>query len=38
VWALSQLMGRKQLSALAASGIRTEQDETVRAEWQLAAG
>jgi epoxyqueuosine reductase len=36
VWALSQLMGRKQLSALAASGMRTEQDETVRAEWQLA--
>jgi epoxyqueuosine reductase len=37
VWALSQLMGRKQLSALAASGMRTEQDETVRAEWQLAS-
>jgi epoxyqueuosine reductase len=37
VWALSQLMGRKQLSALAASGMRTEKDETVRAEWQLAS-
>jgi len=37
VWALSQLMGRNQLSALAASGMRTEQDATVRAEWQLAS-
>jgi epoxyqueuosine reductase len=34
VWALSQLMGRKEFEALAADAIGTEPDETVRAEWQ----
>jgi epoxyqueuosine reductase len=32
-WALSQLMGRKEFKVLAAEAIRTESDETVRAEW-----
>ena len=38
VWALSQLMVRKEFSALAATAMSAEGDETVRAEWQLAAG
>jgi epoxyqueuosine reductase len=33
VWALSQLMTEKDFAALAAKGIDTEADETVRAEW-----
>jgi len=36
VWALSQLMGRKEFSALAARAVSAEPDETVRAEWRLA--
>ena len=38
VWALSQLLGRKEFSALAATAMSAELDATVRAEWQLAAG
>ena len=38
VWALSQLLGRKEFSALAATALSAEPDATVRAEWQLAAG
>ncbi len=38
VWALSQLLGRKEFSALAARAMSAELDATVRAEWQLAAG
>ena len=34
-WALSQLMGQGEFSALAAKLIDTESDETVRAEWRL---
>jgi epoxyqueuosine reductase len=34
VWALSQLMARAEFEALAAKAIRSESDETVRAEWQ----
>jgi epoxyqueuosine reductase len=37
VWALSQLMGREEFEALAAKAMRSEGDETVRAEWALAA-
>jgi epoxyqueuosine reductase len=33
VWALSQLLGREEFSALASDAIGTERDETVRAEW-----
>jgi epoxyqueuosine reductase len=33
VWALSQLIGREEFSALAAKGMKAESDETVRAEW-----
>ena len=36
VWALSQLMGRKEFSALAARAMSAEPDETVRAEWRRA--
>ena len=38
VWALLQLLGRKEFSALAATALSAEPDATVRAEWQLAAG
>jgi len=38
VWALSQLLGRKEFSALAARALSAELDTTVRAEWQLAPG
>jgi epoxyqueuosine reductase len=34
-WALSQLMGRQEFETLAADAIRTERDETVRAEWSM---
>ena len=34
-WALSQLMGQGEFSALAAKLIDMESDETVRAEWRL---
>jgi epoxyqueuosine reductase len=37
VWALSQLVGRKEFSALAATAVSAEPDTTVRAEWRLAA-
>jgi epoxyqueuosine reductase len=33
VWALSQLIGRKEFEVLAAEATYTESDETVRAEW-----
>ena len=36
VWALSQLMGPEELSALAADALDTEADDGVRAEWRLA--
>jgi epoxyqueuosine reductase len=36
VWALSQLMGRKEFELLAARAMSAEPDETVRAEWWLA--
>jgi epoxyqueuosine reductase len=36
VWALSQLLGRDEFSALASDAIGTERDETVRAEWHRA--
>jgi epoxyqueuosine reductase len=36
VWALSQLMGREELSTLAADALDTEADDGVRAEWRLA--
>jgi epoxyqueuosine reductase len=36
VWALSQLLARKEFSARAAKRISAELDETVRAEWCLA--
>jgi epoxyqueuosine reductase len=36
VWALSQLLGRKEFSALAATATSAELDATVRAEWRLA--
>jgi epoxyqueuosine reductase len=36
VWALSQLLGRKEFSALAARATSDELDATVRAEWRLA--
>jgi epoxyqueuosine reductase len=38
VWALSQLLGREEFSTLAATAMSAELDETVRAEWRLAAG
>ena len=38
VWALSQLLARKEFSALAATATSAELDATVRAEWRLAAG
>jgi epoxyqueuosine reductase len=37
VWALSQLLGRAEFSALAAMAVSAEPDTTVRAEWRLAA-
>ena len=37
VWALSQLIGREEFSALAATAIVAESDEAVRAEWQTAS-
>ena len=36
VWALSQLIGREEFLSLAAKGVDTESDETVRAEWASA--
>jgi epoxyqueuosine reductase len=36
VWALSQILGREEFEALASDAIRTERDETVRAEWRRA--
>src|SRR5207249_11649207 len=36
VWALSQLMGAEELSALAADALDTEADDSVRAEWLAA--
>jgi len=38
VWALSQLLERKEFSALAATASTAEADNDVRAEWRLAAG
>src|SRR3989442_13868450 len=38
VWALSQLLGRKEFSALAADALDTEADDSVCAEWGAAAG
>ena len=38
VWALSQLTGREEFSAIAARAISAELDATVRAEWRAAAG
>ena len=38
VWALLQLLGRKEFSALAATALSAEPDATVRAEWRAAAG
>ena len=36
VWALSQLLAREEFCRLAAETVRTETDETVRAEWSCA--
>ncbi len=36
VWALSQLLRREELSALAADALDTEADDSVRAEWHAA--
>ena len=36
VWALSQLVERKQFEALVAEAVGSEADEDVRAEWRLA--
>jgi epoxyqueuosine reductase len=36
VWALSQLMGREEFEALAASALNAEADDGVRAEWTTA--
>jgi len=36
VWALSQLLGRKEFSALAATAMSAERDETVGMEWLAA--
>jgi epoxyqueuosine reductase len=36
VWALSQLLGRKEFSALAATAMSAERDATVCAEWRAA--
>jgi epoxyqueuosine reductase len=36
VWAMSQLVGREKFESFAAYALRTERDETVRAEWRLA--
>ena len=37
VWALSQLLERKEFSALAATAVSAEPETTVRAEWRLVA-
>jgi epoxyqueuosine reductase len=37
VWALSQLLGRDEFEACAANAIGTELDESVHAEWLMAA-
>ena len=37
VWSLSQLLGRAEFSALAATASTAEADNDVRAEWRLAA-
>jgi len=37
VWALSQLIGRQELAALASDALSTEADAGVRAEWMMAA-
>jgi epoxyqueuosine reductase len=37
VWALAQLIGSERFEALAAQAMATEQDASVRAEWQEAA-
>ena len=37
VWALSQLLGREALRAVAAKAIDAETDESVREEWQCAS-
>jgi epoxyqueuosine reductase len=36
VWAMSQLVAREKFESCAADALRTERDETVRAEWRLA--
>jgi len=36
VWALSQLMARERLNAMASWAIDTEADESVRLEWRAA--
>jgi len=36
VWALSQLLRREELSALAADALDTEADDSIRAEWHAA--
>jgi epoxyqueuosine reductase len=36
VWALSQLMGRTEFERLAVDAIRSERNETVRAEWRFS--
>jgi epoxyqueuosine reductase len=36
VWALSQLIGRREFDGLKTGALRAEQDETVRAEWHGA--
>jgi epoxyqueuosine reductase len=36
VWALAQMMGREEFEALASRAIDTEQDATVRTEWESA--
>ena len=38
VWALAQLIGRKEFAARAPDAIRTESDESVRREWQADGG
>jgi len=37
VWALSQLLAREQLEALASKALAVEQDDSVREEWRCAA-
>jgi epoxyqueuosine reductase len=38
VWALAQLIGRKEFAARAPDAIRSESDESVRREWQADGG